>query len=330
MGKQYSIEKNKLWDSKENSYFSVITPIYNRKHVLNRPFDSIKKQTYTDFEYIIIDDGSTDSPDGLIKEFLEDVEFPVLYIKKKNGGVHTARNIGIKYARGVLLAFLDSDDELTENALELAKNEWESIPPKERLDYFQIKGRCVDENGKIVGSLYPDDINEREWHERVKIARAINGEQVGIRSTEIMKENLWPEPVGVNFVTENVMWAVLDQKYKSHYFNEVLNVYHCDGDDHLSGMNKKRREYSNQKCRNILWENWYYITHRNIYIKTNKEYVKRIIVFSIMKVALNYYKDDFYIDYKLNKIVDVLLQLIFIPPSILYFFLNLGCFTFDK
>ena len=110
---------NDRWGNVDNPFLTVITPVYNRRNVLKRAIDSVERQSFRDIEYIIIDDGSTDSIDDIVEEFMESTELPVMFVKKNNGGVHTARNAGYKRARGKLILCVDSDDELKFNACEI-------------------------------------------------------------------------------------------------------------------------------------------------------------------------------------------------------------------
>lgn len=90
---------------------------------------------------------------------MSSTQLPVMYIKNENGGVHTARNIGIDYANGKFLICIDSDDELTPDACLLFYNEWRTISDKEKKCVWQTKALCVDQYGKMVSSLFPEDIN---------------------------------------------------------------------------------------------------------------------------------------------------------------------------
>ena len=86
---------------------SVVIPTFNRKKLLRRALDSVITQTLQPFEIIVVDDGSTDSTETIVKTYYQDV----LYLYQSNQGVSRARNKGIKLATGDWLAFLDSDDE---------------------------------------------------------------------------------------------------------------------------------------------------------------------------------------------------------------------------
>ena len=124
--------KNKYWDENRNVKITVLTPTYNRKNTLPRAIWSIENSSFSDWEYIIVDDGSTDDTDEVVEQFMKTTKHPVLYIKKENGGVHTARNLGYKNARGEILINLDSDDEMLSDAMEIIWNTWKEIPKKEK------------------------------------------------------------------------------------------------------------------------------------------------------------------------------------------------------
>ncbi|MCQ2385773.1 MAG: glycosyltransferase family 2 protein, partial [Clostridia bacterium] len=95
---------------------SIITPTYNRGYLLPVLFHSLEKQTCFDFEWILVDDGSDDDTEAVAKTFFNDL-FPFVYIKKENGGKHTALNASHPYVKGKYVLILDSDDYLTEDAV---------------------------------------------------------------------------------------------------------------------------------------------------------------------------------------------------------------------
>lgn len=124
--------KNKYWDENRDVKITVLTPTYNRKDTLLRTIRSIENQDFLDWEYIIVNDGSTDNTDEVVEQFMQTTKHPVLYIKKENGGVHTARNLGYKNAHGELLINLDSDDEMLPDALKIIWSVWKKIPKQEK------------------------------------------------------------------------------------------------------------------------------------------------------------------------------------------------------
>ena len=312
-----SIKKNNNWEKIKNPTFTIITPVYNRSKIIKRTFDSVQSQSLVDFEYIIIDDGSTDDIDNQVWTFMNETDIPVLYIKKINGGVHTARNLGIKYGRGKYSIFLDSDDELTKEALEISLNEWSKIPRDEINDYYQIKGLCINEKGILQGEPFDERINSIDWKKRKEYPTSKHFEHIGVRSMKIMKENPWPEPDGVKFVEENLLWDYLNKKYKSWYFNGVLRIYHTEDEDHISKINKAQpNNITLQKCRNILWKDIYYINNKKIYTNSLSKYIKRIFAINTYRLILKKNKDEYYKKWILNNKFDRIMTIILYIPSI--------------
>ena len=102
---------------KRNPKISVIVPVYNVEQYLRRCIDSILAQTFTDFELLLIDDGSKDSSGEICEEYAgKDARIRVFH--RQNGGVSTARNLGIDKAKGEWITFSDSVDELLPDAFE--------------------------------------------------------------------------------------------------------------------------------------------------------------------------------------------------------------------
>lgn len=129
---------------------SVITPTYNRAHVLGKTIQSVLDQTYDNWELVIVDDGSTDDTEALVKSFTDK---RITYLRKKNGGPSKARNFGIKHATGKWVMYLDSDDELLPPCIETMVD-WAAKHPNA---VFAIprSTRTLElyENGKLVASV---------------------------------------------------------------------------------------------------------------------------------------------------------------------------------
>jgi len=148
----------------ENPTVSVIIPAYNQANFIGKAIESVLRQTYQDFEIIVIDDGSTDNTEEITRGFKDK---RVKYIKKykKNRGISVARNIGIKTARGKYIALLDSDDEWLPEKLDKQINILQSESPEVGVVYSNL---CyIDENGnnmnrklrnskKAEGYIYED------------------------------------------------------------------------------------------------------------------------------------------------------------------------------
>lgn len=119
--------------------FSIIVPVYNVEKYIKKCIDNIERQTFTDYEVIVVNDGTKDNSIELIKDR------NVKIINQKNKGLSAARNIGVKHAKGEYLIFLDSDDYWEEGLLEEIENSLDNDPDLVR---FQIQE--VDEEGNII------------------------------------------------------------------------------------------------------------------------------------------------------------------------------------
>ena len=91
---------------------TVFTPVYNRKNLIGNLYQSLLSQTYKNFEWIIVDDGSTDDIDEIIKSYQNEDRILIRFIKQENGGKHRAINNGVLHAKGELFYIVDSDDYL--------------------------------------------------------------------------------------------------------------------------------------------------------------------------------------------------------------------------
>lgn len=287
---EMEIVKNRYWEN-ASVRVTIITPTFNRRNTLDRAIRSIEAQTYMEWEYIIVDDGSSDDTYQLVKPFMENTNHPVMYIRKENGGVHTARNLGFRYARGELLINLDSDDELTPNAVQTFLDAWDAIPSDQKKFYREVVAQCVDENGKRVGKMFPPDINSMPKDAARRCCDETHGEHVACMVTSVMQSHLFPEPAGVTFVTEDILWNRLDAEYLSFYTNNIARVYHMDGGDHLSEFTPRKKTL--QSCRNTMWEAMTMLNSWDVYgSRKGRSYFRTMLLFCVMAHILRWMDKD--------------------------------------
>ena len=214
-------------DVKYKYTFTVFTPTYNREKLIHRVFDSLKKQTFKDFEWLIVDDGSKDDTKKVIEEFKKQADFEIRYIYQENGGKHRAFNRGVKEANGELFLTADSDDYFLENALEKFKYYWDLIPNKD--EFSAVTGLCIDQNGQIVGDKYPENIFDSNSFETTFIYK-IKGEKWGFQRTDVLRQYPFKEFEGERFIAESSVWFELSKKYKTRYINEPVRIYEINND----------------------------------------------------------------------------------------------------
>ena len=109
----------------QKPFLTIITPAYNRADLLKECFRSLQRQSDRDFQWIVVDDGSTDHTDQVMKEILRQKDWmDICFVRKENGGKHTALNASHPYIKGGYVLILDSDDTLTEDAVEAVREGW--------------------------------------------------------------------------------------------------------------------------------------------------------------------------------------------------------------
>ena len=110
---------------------SVIVPVYNVAGYLEKCLETLVNQTLQEIEIIIVNDGSTDSSVDIIRKFAENYPKKIIALDKKNGGLSDARNYGMSYAKGKYIGYIDSDDFIDLDMMELLYNKAE----EEQADY---------------------------------------------------------------------------------------------------------------------------------------------------------------------------------------------------
>lgn len=172
---------------------SIITPIYNRASLLPRIYDCLCSQSSKDFEWIIVDDGSTDNVRDTVDK-MQPEGFTVRLFQKVNGGKHTAVNMGIKEAMGELTLILDSDDELPEDAVATVLDEYKTI--KDNADFAGVCGYMAHRDGRIIGlPLVEADSSEIELRYRYHVY----GDMCEVFRTDVLREFPFPELKGERF-----------------------------------------------------------------------------------------------------------------------------------
>ncbi len=266
--------------------FTVFTPTYNRAHILHRVYDSLKAQTYRDFEWLIVDDGSTDNTQLLVEQWQKEADFHIRYIYQENAGKHVACNRAVHKAKGELFLTFDSDDACVPKALERFKYHWDSIPEHKRDKFSAVTALCVDQEGKLVGNTFPFDItdsNSIEIHTKYHLV----GDKWGFQRTAVLKEFPFPEIQGEKFITEGIVWNRLSIKYQTRYVNEKLKIieYLPDG---LTASSVKTR------TKNPVGARLYY-----------QEYIRlNVPLKSKIKNFINYARFSFHAEIGIKEIID--------------------------
>ena len=212
--------------------FTVFTPCYNSEKFLHRVYDSLVNQTYSDFEWLVINDGSTDNTDQLVALYIAEQKFPIHYINlAKNQMITKNYNLAISRANGELFLPIGSDDAFESNSLEIFNKTWEEFGDD---SLAGISCLCEDQNHKLVGDPYPQSPMISDYLD-ICINKKVKGEKWGFIRTDVLRQNLLPTDIDI-FVEEELMWLSIAEKYKTVYINEPLRIYYMN-QDHVSLSN---------------------------------------------------------------------------------------------
>jgi glycosyltransferase involved in cell wall biosynthesis len=233
--------------------FSIFTATFNRAHTLHRVYDSLCDQTLRDFEWLVIDDGSTDGTTDQVIQWQRRANFPIRYFLQPHSGKHIAHNLAVHEARGHLFVSLDSDDRLLRNALERMAFHWNSIPEDERLSFSGVCGLSCDQYGKLVGNRFPRDRLVSDQREQ-RYAHKVHGEKCTAWRTDLCRAHPFPNIPSTQFVPEAVVWLDIAKRYKHLAVNEMFRIYFID-DPHTGATLSKRTSLGD----NAAGRRYYYV-----------------------------------------------------------------------
>ncbi len=204
--------------------FTVFTPTYNRAHTLHRVYESLRAQTFRNFEWLVVDDGSTDHTRKVIRAWQTSASFPIRYVHQPNGGKHRAHNTALPLAEGELFLPLDSDDRCTDNALARLIEHWRAIPEAEREAFSGIVVLCSDRAGRIVGRQFPAHVVDCQSFDTIRELLGRH-ERWGFHRTSVLRKYPFPEFENENYLTEGVVWGRIYAAYRMRFLNEALRKY---------------------------------------------------------------------------------------------------------
>lgn len=197
---------------------TVFTPAFNRAHLLTRLYESLCNQTCQDFNWLIVDDGSTDGTKSLVSKWIAENKIPIAYIYQENQGMHGAHNTAYKNIATPLNTCIDSDDYMPLNGVELILSKWNAIDQKK---YAGIIGLDALESGAILGSKFTTDYTTLEDF----YLNGGSGDKKLVYRTDIITS--YPEyPIfeGERYVGLGTKYLFVDKDYEMATLNEVLVI----------------------------------------------------------------------------------------------------------
>jgi glycosyltransferase involved in cell wall biosynthesis len=202
-------------------YFTVLTPTYNRRELLLDVYASLRAQSYKNFEWIVVDDGSTDGTKDLVEQWKREAAISIHEIVQPNRGKKSAVNAGTSLASGELVVLLDSDDYLEANALEVLAKRWTD----DRANYGDQLGglfctaRTTADN--CIGKPAPDAVVSNPARQ---VAIRAAGDKLPVIRRDLLLEFPYPEYEGERFIPEGLIWNRLSLRFSFSYVSTPLCV----------------------------------------------------------------------------------------------------------
>jgi glycosyltransferase involved in cell wall biosynthesis len=226
-------------NKKTSPFFTVFTPSFNRRHTLKRVYDGLRQQTFVDFEWVIVDDGSSDNTREIVTQWIKEPNpFRIEYIYKANGGKNSAHTMAVAKARGFGLVTIDSDDWLLPTALDTLKREWDGVVDKDAT--VGVCGLFQYTDGQIVGDPFP---SARMLTTAIDLRHNLRnrGDKIGFNRLDVLRAFPFPQ-VAERYTPESVIWNRISQRYKTLFINERVGVkeYQAGGITDLAYVNSRR------------------------------------------------------------------------------------------
>lgn len=219
----------------QDKLLTIVTPTYNRKHLLPRLYESLQRQTRKNFLWLIVDDGSTDGTGGLVTQWQQEKKVEISYIYQMNGGKHTALNRGIRETATPLLFIVDSDDWLTDDAVETINHYYEECFGAEHSLCGEENSLCgfsflrIDSRGKVNEGEFPED-NKVSTYREERINAGLLGDKAEVYVTDVLRQYPFPEFPKEKFLPEDAIWIQMSGSHPMIHANRRIYI-----SDYLEG-----------------------------------------------------------------------------------------------
>ena len=247
---------------------TIFTPAYNRAYTLHKCYESLKKQINKDFEWLIIDDGSTDNTRELVQSWIEENLIPIKYHYQKNQGMHGAHNSAYELIDTKLNVCIDSDDYMPDDAVEKILKFWEENQSEE---IAGIAALDAYESGEVIGTTFPKDLKTSTSFD-MYYKYGVCGDKKFIYKTELTKKFPYPIFEGEKYVGLAYKYRKIDLTHKLALMNEVVCIVEYMEDGSSRNMLK---QYINNPKGNLKYkfkECVHYVSS-NFIIK-NRKFIK--------------------------------------------------------
>jgi glycosyltransferase involved in cell wall biosynthesis len=202
---------------------TIFTPTYNRAYIIGNLYKSLLVQTSKDFEWLIVDDGSTDDTETLVSSFIKENKIAICYIKQQNGGKHKAINRGVEEAKGDLFFIVDSDDYLSQDAVEKLSMYYHQIEADD--SFAGVSGIRVSFSGERIGGEFKYHVLDCSSLD-LRLKYHVAGDMAEAFKTAVLRKYPFPVFEGERFCPEALIWNRISLKYKLRFTDAP--IYKCE------------------------------------------------------------------------------------------------------
>ena len=247
---------------------TVFTPAYNRANILERTYASLCRQTNKDFEWLIVDDGSTDNTRDIVERWIGEGKICIRYIYQKNGGMHTAHNTAYDNITTELNTCIDSDDYMPDDAVEKIITFWKEHGSDK---YAGILGLDRTIGGTILGAGFPPGMKSTTLSGYYAKMKKGGDMKIVLRTDIVRKYPKYPVFPNEKYVGLAYLYYLIDQDYELLVLNEVLAIVDYQVDGSSSTMYKQ------------YWNNpkgfAFYHNNEMLYARSLKRKIKSCILY---------------------------------------------------
>lgn len=200
---------------------TVFTPTYNRAYTLSTLYNSLLQQTNKNFEWLIVDDGSSDETREIVRNWEMEGKVKIRYIFKKNEGLNSAYNLAVAISLNEIFFRVDSDDYLKMNAIQLIYDTWYLVENDK--DICGIVFLAIFDNGNIVGTHPFNKVFRTNFFD-YRYKYKATGDRAEVMKTEVLKKYPFPIILGEKFLPEGFMWNRIAYDYDALYMNIPIYI----------------------------------------------------------------------------------------------------------
>ena len=216
-----------------NFTLTIFTPVYNRAHTLRRTYESLCRQTCKDFEWLVIDDGSTDNTRQLVEEWMAEGLIPIRYVYQENQGMHGAHNTAYRHITTELNTCIDSDDWMPDTAVEKIVSFWGKNGSEK---VAGIIGLDAMENGKIIGDQFPEGLKETTLRGYYEDLNGVGDKKLIYRTSVICNTPEYPLFEGEKYIGLDYKYHLIDEELPLLVSNDVMVIVDYQDDGSSRGM----------------------------------------------------------------------------------------------